>query len=175
MAVLRNREILQCLIQMQSGQGIAENHQAGCRRNQSCPVRSICPVPQSVKIREQDQQECRRHHRQYRISLICSGFGINLHQIKYKVVEQTEKWYPNGDGELFIRLSFPTAQDGELKDISSQMSDSGAIYSVLRSHHCIVIPNLNMGRYMEIRTKVTMAPIMRIINGSKVLFSCLIL
>ena len=82
---------------------------------------------------------------QDRIDHICSGFGINLQQIEYNVVEKTEKWYPNGDGELFILLSFPTAQDGELNDISSQMSDSGAIEMPMLKQHKKIMSGKGIG------------------------------
>ncbi len=82
---------------------------------------------------------------QDRIDHICSGFGINLQQIEYKVVEKTEKWYPNGDGELFILLSFPTAQDSELNDISSQMSDSGAIEMPMLKQHKKIMSGKGIG------------------------------
>lgn len=82
---------------------------------------------------------------QDRIDQICSGFGINLQQIEYNVVEKTEKWYPNGDGELFVRLSLSTSQDGELDDISSQMSDSGAIEMPMLKQHEKIMSGKGIG------------------------------
>lgn len=72
---------------------------------------------------------------QERVSRICSSFGINLQQVQYQVVEKTENWYPNVDGELFVRLSFASTQEDELNYISSQMKTSGAIEMPILTQH----------------------------------------
>lgn len=72
---------------------------------------------------------------QDRIDRICSHFGVNLQRTHYDVVEKTDKWHPNGDSELFVRLSFPSAHEDELNDILSQMKNSGAIEMPMLSQH----------------------------------------
>ena len=72
---------------------------------------------------------------QYRVCCICARFGVNLRGIPFKVVEKTEHWCPNGDGDLFVRVSFPSAQEDELNHISSQMRISGALEMPMLTQH----------------------------------------
>lgn len=76
---------------------------------------------------------------QDRVGRICSHFGINVQQIHYAVVEKTENWYPNGDGELFIKLSIPSVHEDELNYIASQMKASGAIEMPMLNPHAKLI------------------------------------
>lgn len=93
---------------------------------------------------------------QDRISIICSHFGINLQRTHYIIEEKTDKWYPNGDGELFVRISFPTAQDKELNYILNQMKIAGALHMPMLSQHKKLmsgrgvnyVNNLDMGLYL---------------------------
>ena len=80
---------------------------------------------------------------QNRVGRICARFGINLQRIHYKVVEKTDNWYPNGDGELFVRLSLSLAQEEELNEVLSQMRLSGAIELPMFDQHAKLISGKN--------------------------------
>lgn len=93
---------------------------------------------------------------QNRISLSCANFGVNLQRIHFKVVEKAENWYPNGDGEFFVRLSLSSAQEDELKNLLNQMNVSGAIKMPMLSQHeklmsgkgAKYVKNLDTGLYL---------------------------
>lgn len=38
--------------------------------------------------------------------VILKTFGIDIHNLDYSVVQQNERWMPNGDGFYFAKLSF---------------------------------------------------------------------
>lgn len=76
---------------------------------------------------------------QDRMSLICSRFGINLQRLRFDVVEKSEHWYPNGDGELFVRLSVASVPEDKLNEISNQMTSSGAIELPMLNQHAILM------------------------------------
>ena len=93
---------------------------------------------------------------QDRVGRICDRFGINLQRIHYKVVEKTDNWYPNSDGEFFVRLSFPLALKEELNDVSNQMKNAGAIAMPMLVQHskrisgknAQFVKNLDTGLYL---------------------------
>lgn len=76
---------------------------------------------------------------QDRISGICAHHGINLQRTHFKVVEKSEQWCPNGDGELFVRLSLSSTQKDRLNNIISQMKNSGAIEMPMLNQHAKVL------------------------------------
>ena len=59
-----------------------------------------------------------------RIERILEGFGVNARNIEFSIVEKTEQWCPNGDGEFFARLSFPSAS--EVDKFRKEMIGNGA-------------------------------------------------
>ena len=61
---------------------------------------------------------------QRRIERILEGFGVNARNIEFSIVEKTEQWCPNGDGEFFARLSFPSAS--EVDKFRREMIGNGA-------------------------------------------------
>lgn len=61
---------------------------------------------------------------QGRIERILEGFGVDARNIEFSIVEKTEQWCPNGDGEFFARLSFPSAS--EVDKFRREMIGNGA-------------------------------------------------
>ena len=59
-----------------------------------------------------------------RIERILKQFGVNARNIEFSIVEKTEQWCPNGDGEFFARLSFPSAS--EVDKFRKEMIGNGA-------------------------------------------------
>ena len=59
-----------------------------------------------------------------RIERILEGFGVDARNIEFSIVEKTEQWCPNGDGEFFARLSFPSAS--EVDKFRREMIGNGA-------------------------------------------------
>lgn len=59
-----------------------------------------------------------------RIKTILKDAGVDARNIEFSIVEKTEQWCPNGDGEFFARLSFPSAS--EVDKFRREMIGSGA-------------------------------------------------
>ena len=59
-----------------------------------------------------------------RIERILKELGVNARNIEFSIVEKTEQWCPNGDGEFFARLSFPSAS--EVDKFRKEMIGNGA-------------------------------------------------
>lgn len=59
-----------------------------------------------------------------RIERILKELGVNARNIEFSIVEKTEQWCPNGDGEFVARLSFPSAS--EVDKFRREMIGNGA-------------------------------------------------
>lgn len=85
---------------------------------------------------------------QDRAGRIYAHFGVNLPRGHYEVVEKTDQWCPNGDGEFFVRLSMASAQESELNDLISQMLRSGAEELPMSNGHATLLSGESL-RYVQ--------------------------